>query len=115
MPNRTETTIGHLILKNPIIAGSGEATMTEGGIRAALEKGAGAVISKSTNESPAAKQQLNHTDYMLFDSRWRPIKWTANPPEDAQLFWHREEGDRMADARSLDQDVRFSSWLQLAG
>ena len=101
MPNRTETTIGHLILKNPIIAGSGEATMTEGGIRAALEKGAGAVISKSTNESPAAKQQLNHTDYMLFDSRWRPIKWTANPPEDAQLF-----------CRSGLVQEEFDPWLE---
>ena len=86
MTSRTETSIGQLTLKNPIIAGSGEATMTQGGMRAALEKGAGAVIAKSTNESPAARQQLNHTDYMLFDSRWRPIEWTSTPPEDAQLF-----------------------------
>ena len=101
MPNRTETAIGKLTLKNPIIAGSGEATMTESGIRAALETGAGAVVAKSTNESPAAKQQLNHTDYMLFDSRWRPIEWTANPPEDAQLF-----------CRSGLVQEEFDPWLE---
>ena len=110
MSNRTETEIGQLTLKNPIIAGSGEATMTESGIRAALEKGAGAVIAKSTNESPAAKQQLNHTDYMLFDSRWRPIKWTSNPPEDAQLFCRsglvQEEFDHWLDKlAALDREA----------
>lgn len=78
--------VGNLVLKNPVICGAGEATMSEEGIRAALRAGAGAVIAKSTNETDAAKQQLNHTDYMLLDSRWRPIEWTKNPPDDAQLL-----------------------------
>ena len=84
--DRLAMTLGKLALKNPVIAGSGEATMTEDGIRAALRAGAGAVMAKSTNESPAAKRQLNHTDYMLFDSRWRPVEWSERPPADAQLF-----------------------------
>lgn len=84
--SRLEVSIGNVKLKNPVIAGSGEATMTEGGIRAALHAGAGAVIAKSTNEADAAKRQLDHTDYMLLDSRWRPLEWDFNPPEDAQLF-----------------------------
>ena len=45
-------------LKNPVIAGSGEATMTFEGIVAALDAGASAVVAKSTNESAAAKHQL---------------------------------------------------------
>ncbi len=60
--------------------------MTASGIRAALRSGAGAVMAKSVNESPKARKQLDHTDYMLLDSRWRPIEWTSQPPLDAQLF-----------------------------
>jgi dihydroorotate dehydrogenase len=60
--------------------------MTENGIRAALQAGVGAVMAKSTNEADAAKRQLDHTDYMLLDSRWRPLEWDFHPPEDAQLF-----------------------------
>jgi dihydroorotate dehydrogenase len=84
--NRLAVSVGNVKLKNPVICGSGEATMTEQGIRSALRAGAGAVMAKSTNEADAAKRQLDHTDYMLLDSRWRPIEWDFNPPEDAQLF-----------------------------
>ncbi len=86
MSNRLATSIGSLALKNPIIAGSGEATMTESAIRAALAAGVGAVMSKSTNEAEGAKKQLDHTDYMLLDSRWKPIPWSKDAPVDAQLF-----------------------------
>ena len=99
--SRLAISVGEVRLKNPVIAGSGEATMTEEGIRAALHAGAGAVVPKSTNETEAAKRQLNHTDYILLDSRWRPIKWTANPPEDAQLF-----------SRSGLQQENFDVWLE---
>ena len=99
--NRLEVTIGSVRLKNPVMAGSGEATMSEGGIRAALRAGAGAVIAKSTNEAEAAKRQLDHTDYMLLDSRWRPIEWDFNPPEDAQLF-----------SRSGLLQEKFDTWLE---
>jgi dihydroorotate dehydrogenase (NAD+) catalytic subunit len=99
--SRLAVSIGNVKLKNPVIGGSGEATMTEGGIRAALRAGAGAVIAKSTNETDAAKRQLDHTDYMLLDSRWRPIEWTALPPEDAQLF-----------SRSGLLQEKFDVWLE---
>lgn len=70
MANRLAVNVGKIPLKNPVICGAGEATMSEEGIRAALHAGAGAVISKSTNETDAAKKQLDYTDYMLLDSRW---------------------------------------------
>lgn len=98
--SRLAVHVGGLQLKNPVIAGSGEATMTEEGIRAALQAGAGAVLAKSTNESEKAKKQLNHTDYMLLDSRWRAIPWTSTPPPDAQLF-----------CRSGLAPVQFDAWL----
>jgi dihydroorotate dehydrogenase len=37
---------------------------------------------------------------MLLDSRWRPIEWTSNPPEDAQLF-----------SRSGLLQEKFDGWL----
>ena len=101
MSERLKTSLGQLRLKNPVLAGSGEATMTEAGIRAAIRAGAGAVLAKSTNESDAARRQLNHTDYMLLDSRWNAIPWSDNPPVDAQLF-----------CRSGLQPEGFDSWLE---
>ncbi|TFY97492.1 dihydroorotate dehydrogenase [Ramlibacter rhizophilus] len=92
---------GGLDLKNPVIAGSGEATMTADGIRAALRAGVGAVIAKSANESQGARDQLNHTDYLLFDSRWNPLPWNDKPPPDAQLF-----------CRSGLQPQPFDQWVE---
>ncbi len=67
--------IGPLALKNPVIAGSGEATATAAQIRACLEAGAAAVVAKSTNESEAAKAQLRAAEYVLLDEdlRARPL------------------------------------------
>ena len=48
-----QTVIGKVVLKNPVICGSGEHTMDETGIRAAIASGAGAVVAKSINESHA--------------------------------------------------------------
>ena len=78
--------IGRISLKNPLICGSGEHVIASRGIRAALAAGAGAVSAKSTNESEAAKRQLDGTDYALFDARWNRLPWDFNPPPDAQLF-----------------------------
>jgi dihydroorotate dehydrogenase (NAD+) catalytic subunit len=83
---RLETRIGSVTLKNPIICGSGEHTMTGEGIRAALAAGAAAVVAKSMNESAAAKEQLDKTDYALFDSEWNRLPWNFGPPPDATLF-----------------------------
>jgi hypothetical protein len=102
--------IGALTLRNPVIAGSGEHTMTEAGIRAALEAGAAAVVAKSGNESEAAKQQLDGADYVLLDARWRPLPWGSAPPPDAQLFCRsgliqREVSDWLADLAALDREA----------
>lgn len=80
------TQIGSLTLKNPVICGAGEHTMTAEAISRALATGVGAVVAKSTNESLAAKQQLDKTDYALLDAQWQRLPWDFNPPADASLM-----------------------------
>lgn len=80
------TTVAGVRLKNPVICASGEPTITFAGIRAALDAGAGAVVAKSTNESEAAKRQLDGAEYTLLDAEWRPLLWDAPAPADASLF-----------------------------
>ncbi|EJM61028.1 dihydroorotate dehydrogenase [Pseudomonas sp. GM49] len=84
--SRLTTPIGSLTLKNPVICGAGEQTMTSAAIKKALDTGAGAVVAKSTNESLAAKQQLDKTDYALLDAQWNRLPWDFNPPAEASLF-----------------------------
>lgn len=81
-----QTTIGRITLKNPVICGSGEHTMSAEGIRAAIASGAGAVVAKSTNESAAAKSQLDKTDYRAMDENWQAVPWDFNAPRDATVF-----------------------------
>jgi dihydroorotate dehydrogenase (NAD+) catalytic subunit len=59
--------VAGLGLRNPVIAGSGEATASAEGIRACLDAGAAAVVAKSTNESAAARAQLRASEYVLLD------------------------------------------------
>jgi dihydroorotate dehydrogenase (NAD+) catalytic subunit len=59
--------LGSIELKNPVIAGSGEATASADDIRAALDAGAAAVVAKSANESDAARAQLRAAEYVLID------------------------------------------------
>jgi dihydroorotate dehydrogenase len=70
------TTVAGLRLRNPVIAGSSEFTMTEEGIRACIDAGAGAVVAKSVNESPAAAKQLDIADYILLGSTLSPVEWS---------------------------------------
>lgn len=84
--NRLESRIGALTLKNPVICGAGEHTMTGDAIRAALRHGVGAVVAKSTNESQAAKDQLDRTDYALLDGKWNAVPWHQAQSIDATLF-----------------------------
>ncbi|MFL9863139.1 hypothetical protein PQR67_03015 [Paraburkholderia fungorum] len=84
--NRLESRVGALALKNPVICGAGEHTMTGDAIRAALRHDAGAVVAKSTNESQPAKDQLDRTDYALLDQHWNPVKWHEADSQDATLF-----------------------------
>lgn len=79
------TDLGRISLKNPLICASSEFTMTVEGMRAALKAGAGAVIAKSINESPAAARQLDIADYVLLDSNWQIAAWD-DQPADVSLF-----------------------------
>src|SRR5213076_359286 len=59
--------LGPIELKNPVVAGSGEATASADQIRRALDAGAAAVVAKSANESEAARRQLRAAEYVLLD------------------------------------------------
>ena len=93
--------LGRVRLKNPVICASGEPTLTAEGMRAAIAAGAGAVIAKSTNESQAARDQLEVADYVLLDEEWRPITWTAEAGPGASLL-----------CRSGLVPVPFDDWLE---
>jgi dihydroorotate dehydrogenase (NAD+) catalytic subunit len=93
--------VGGLELKNPLIAGSGEATMDRQGIMSALEVGVAAVVAKSTNESRAAKAQLDAAEYVLLDENWAPLPW-GPAPRTASLF-----------CRSGLTPQAFEDWLGL--
>ncbi|WNF00901.1 hypothetical protein PS467_38995 [Streptomyces luomodiensis] len=79
------TTIGPLRLKNPVMAASSEATMTERGILACLDAGAGAVVAKSVNESPAAARQLLIADYALLDRAGDQVDWRRRGGDETLL------------------------------
>lgn len=69
------TEVGGLRLRNPVIVGSSEFTMTEAGIRACVEAGAGAVVAKSINEHPDAPRQLALAEYALLDGNLERVAW----------------------------------------
>lgn len=98
----TETRIGRITLKNPVICGSGEHVMTETGLRSALATGVGAVVAKSVNETQAAKDQLDRTDYALLDGDWNRLKWDFTAPRNATLA-----------CRSGLQTMDFDSWIEI--
>jgi dihydroorotate dehydrogenase (NAD+) catalytic subunit len=97
----TRVVVAGMELKNPVIAGSGEATMDRDGILQALEAGAAAVVAKSTNESAAAKAQLGAAEYVLLDETWEPLPW-GPAPRTASLF-----------CRSGLSPHSFDAWLDL--
>lgn len=78
--------VGGVALANPVICGSGEHLIDPSGVLAAIAAGAGAVVVKSTNESDAARRQLGHTDYALYDATWHQLEWNFDPPPDASLL-----------------------------
>ena len=98
----TETRIGRVTLKNPVICGSGEHVMTEAGLRSALAAGVGAVVAKSVNETQAAKDQLDRTDYALLDGSWNRLPWDFTAPRDATLA-----------CRSGLQKMDFDEWVEI--
>ena len=78
-------TVAGVEVKNPVLAGSGEATATLDGLRAAVDAGAGVVVAKSANESDAARAQLRAAEYALLDEHWQPLEW-GPAPRAASLF-----------------------------
>lgn len=103
MNDRLSVEVGGIRLANPVICGSGEHTITIGGVEAAVAAGAGAVVLKSVNESDAARHQLAHTDYALVDSLWNRLGWNGEPPSDASLL-----------NRSGLQPAPYRQWLDEA-
>ena len=74
MPPDLTVRLGSVELKNPVVCASGEWTMTGDDLRRALDAGAAAVVAKSTNESEAAKRQLEKAEYALLDENWRSLE-----------------------------------------
>ena len=72
-------------MKNPLIAAAAEHLIDADGVRRALRAGAGAVVVKSTNESQAAREQLQRAEYTVLDERWRPVPWNADAPAGATI------------------------------
>ena len=109
--------LGALRLKNPVVVASGEWSLTPDAIRAALDAGAAAVVAKSTNESDAARRQLESAAYALLDADWRP---TERATRTTSLFnrsglvarpfdaWVEELAAADADARARDAYVAAS-------
>jgi dihydroorotate dehydrogenase (NAD+) catalytic subunit len=95
------TRIGAVTLKNPVIAGSAEHLIEEAGVRRALAAGAAAVVVKSTNEVPAAKDQLQRAEYLALDEHWRPVPWGAAAPANATIA-----------CRSGLTPQSFDAWLE---
>ena len=102
MSDRTAVEIGRTRLNNPVICGSGEHVMTEAGLRSALASGVGAVVAKSFNETQAAKDQLDRTDYALLDGDWNRLPWDFSAPRNATLA-----------CRSGLQTMDMDAWLDI--
>jgi|TARA_R110001583_G_scaffold188145_1_gene349838 dihydroorotate dehydrogenase (NAD+) catalytic subunit len=98
---RLETRIGQMRLKNPVIAAPAEHMITDGGIRAAIEAGAGAVVVKSTNENIAAKAQLRAAEYVALDSHWSPVSWGSQADPATMIL-----------SRSGLHPLGFENWLE---
>lgn len=95
------TRLGPLSLANPVIAASSEFTMTERGIRACVDAGAGAVVAKSVNENPAAARQLDIARYALLDGDFAQRPWSSP-----------QRGDSLFNQSGLAQ-VPLDDWLAM--
>lgn len=93
--------IGRTVLKNPVIAGPAEHLIEAEGVRKALATGVGAVVVKSANEVETAKEQLERSEYTLFDEQWRQVAWNRNAPQHVTLA-----------CRSGTAPMPFDAWLE---
>ena len=94
------TRVGQLTLKNPVIAAAGEHLIDAAGIRSAILAGAGAVVGKSTNESEAARDQLERAEYVALGRDWRRVPWGGDAPEAVSIL-----------TRSGLTPLGFEDWL----
>jgi dihydroorotate dehydrogenase (NAD+) catalytic subunit len=93
--------LGALRLKNPVVCASSERTMAIEDLRAAVDAGAAAVVVKSTNESEAARRQLEAAEYALLDADWAEVD-AAIADRSSTLF-----------NRSGLSPLPFEEWLQM--
>ena len=103
MTPNLETRIGALRLKNPVIAGPAEHLADPDNVRRALRTGVGAVVIKSTNESEAAREQLEGAEYAVFDAQWRAVPWGPDAPAAVTMA-----------TRSGLVRIPFDQWLEQA-
>lgn len=101
MPVDLTTRVGVVTLKNPLVAAAAEHLIEEGGVRRAVQAGAGAVVVKSVNEREAAKDQLQRAEYAVLDEHWRPVAWDASAPMSATIA-----------CRSGLTPQSFDAWLE---
>jgi dihydroorotate dehydrogenase (NAD+) catalytic subunit len=101
MSDRLTTKVGDVVLKNPLIAAAAEHLIDADGVRRALAAGVGAVVVKSTNESQAARDQLQRAEYMVLDESWRPVPWGPQAPAAATVA-----------CRSGLTPQSFDAWLE---
>jgi dihydroorotate dehydrogenase (NAD+) catalytic subunit len=101
MADRLRTKVGTVELKNPLIAAAAEHLIDAEGVRRALAAGVGAVVVKSTNESQAARDQLQRAEYMVLDEAWRPVPWGPQAPPSATIA-----------CRSGLTPQSFDAWLE---
>jgi dihydroorotate dehydrogenase len=99
----SETAIGALRLKNPVIAGPAEHLIDPDNVRRVLRTGVGAVVLKSTNESEAAREQLERAEYAVFDEQWSAVPWGPEAPLAATIA-----------TRSGMARISFDQWLEQA-
>lgn len=101
MPVDLTTRVGVVTLKNPLVAAAAEHLIEEGGVRRAVQAGAGAVVVKSVNEREVAKDQLQRAEYAVLDEHWRPVAWDASAPMSATIA-----------CRSGLTPQSFDAWLE---
>ncbi|WP_163849232.1 dihydroorotate dehydrogenase [Pseudooceanicola aestuarii] len=94
------THLGRLTLKNPLIAAPAEHMIHDGGVRAAIAAGAGAVVVKSTNESTAARAQLCAAEYVALNDRWEVVDWGPQADPATMIL-----------SRSGLHPLSFDAWL----
>lgn len=97
---RLRCKIGRIELKNPVIAAAAEHMIDASGVERAIGAGAGAVVVKSTNESEAARDQLQRAEYVALGSDWRPVSWGAGAADDVTIA-----------SRSGLTPQSFAAWL----